>query len=286
MSRKVYTVVDVMPPGFEFPAECEIWVTAGTFRSPPRPLQPGKGMDGKGHDLLVFARLKPDVTVDQARAELTTISTQLIELYPDAWLGSQVDVVPLADEIAGDMKRALWVLVGAVASVLLIACANIANLLLARAATREREIVAAAAKDRPIDVLIIVDHGIVPGDGKKPKKDALDAALQKSMQGFGDGVPIAPTYFGKMDSFLVDGGTIVLGGCNVGRNTRYCNAIAENAGATVIASQTDVSYHQSRLEYILGRPIPIVGDWKLFPPPDEQPPLEPDDLGLTQRPRR
>jgi len=139
MTRTAYTVVGVMPPGFEFPAECEIWITAGCFRAPPTPTQPGMN-PGKGHDLLVIARLKPGVTVAQAETDVSTISARVAAQFPDAWFGSRAEVVSLNDELGGDLKRALWVLVGAVAAVLLIACANIANLLLARAATREREI--------------------------------------------------------------------------------------------------------------------------------------------------
>ena len=138
--RRPYRVIGVMPQGFEFPSACQIWWPTGVFRPPPKPVDPGRELDGKGHDLLVFARLKPGVTAEQASADLTTISARLVERFPDAWFGSEVDVVPLSDELTGDLKSALWVLVGAVAAVLLIGCANVANLLLARAATREREI--------------------------------------------------------------------------------------------------------------------------------------------------
>jgi putative ABC transport system permease protein len=138
--RRPYRIIGVMPRGFEFPTECQIWLPAGVFRPPPKPVNSGRKLDGKGHDLLVFARLKPGVTVEQASADLTTISARLVERFPDAWFGSEVDVVPLRDELVGDLKSAMWVLVGAVTAVLLIACANVANLLLARAATREREI--------------------------------------------------------------------------------------------------------------------------------------------------
>ena len=138
--RRPYRVIGVMPRGFEFPSSCQIWLPAGVFRPPPKPVDPGRKLDGKGHDLLVFARLKPGVTTEQASADLSTISARLVERFPDAWFGSEVDVVPLSDEITGDLKTALWILTGAVAAVLLIACANVANLLLARAATREREI--------------------------------------------------------------------------------------------------------------------------------------------------
>jgi len=138
--RRPYRVIGVMPRGFEFPSSCQIWLPGGVFRPPPKPVDLGRKLDGKGHDLLVFARLKPGVTAEQASADLSTISARLVERFPDAWFGSEVDVIPLSDEISGDLKTALWILTGAVAAVLLIACANVANLLLARAATREREI--------------------------------------------------------------------------------------------------------------------------------------------------
>ena len=88
----------------------------------------------------VVGQLKPGVSLDQARAELEAIRTRLAEASPQPFLDrATLDVVPLTDRLVGDSRRALWVLLIAVSFVLLIACANIANLLLARTAARQRE---------------------------------------------------------------------------------------------------------------------------------------------------
>ncbi len=131
--RRTYTVVGVMPPGFQFPSDTELWLPAGWNGLP----QNRRG----GHWLNVLARLKPGKTLAQARAEMDAIQARMAQQNRGAGMASEVSVVPLLKQTVGrNMRTALLVLWGVVAGVLLIACANVANLMLARAASRQKEI--------------------------------------------------------------------------------------------------------------------------------------------------
>jgi predicted permease len=138
MNSVVHTILGVMPPGFSFPYEdIEAWLPLGSIPAPPR----------RSHDpaLAAVARLKPGVTIEQARAEMATIAARLERAYHDANKGWNARVEPMIDVVVGDVGRRLWILFGAVSIVLLIACANVANLLLARASTRRQEFTVRAA---------------------------------------------------------------------------------------------------------------------------------------------
>ena len=133
-----YTVVGVMPAGFHF-APC--WVTKAELWVP---LALGRRAASREiQSLRAFARLKPGVSVEQARSEMATITARLEQQFPGT--NRDVTVQFLKDKVVGDVRPALLVLLAAVSFVLLISCANVAHLLMARGAARQREIAVRAA---------------------------------------------------------------------------------------------------------------------------------------------
>jgi putative ABC transport system permease protein len=134
LNEESYTVVGVMPAGFKFPVipNVELWRTLQPTLNP--------GCQRGCLVLRAIARLKPDASLEKARVEMNTIAGREATEYPETNSQVGATIVPLHEQLVGSVQRPLLVLLGAVGFVLLIACANVANLMLARSATREKEI--------------------------------------------------------------------------------------------------------------------------------------------------
>ena len=147
LDRRQHTVIGVMPAGFQFPIQndpIDFYVTIAEDAANPDGSKPQTQQRGS-HSLEAIARLKPDVTIAQAQADLEAIAAALSKQYPESNTHFGVGSKPLREEMIGDVRTALYILFGAVVCVLLIANANVANLLLARASARGKEIALRAA---------------------------------------------------------------------------------------------------------------------------------------------
>lgn len=134
-----YTVVGVMPKGFEFPIKGSAFARNADLWAPL--VIDGQLAQMRGlHAFSVIARLKPGISLQQGQVEMSGIATRIEQEHPDSNTGHGVKLLALQDQIVGDTKSVLLILMATVGFVLLIACANVANLLIARAASRQREI--------------------------------------------------------------------------------------------------------------------------------------------------
>ena len=136
LNNQPYTVIGIMPKDFESDPPMDIWL----------PLQADPASTNQGHYLAAAARLQSDLTIEQARGAMKVLGERFRAQYP-TWMdkNESVAVVPMRESMVEGVRLALLILLGAVAFVLLIACANVANLLLARAAVRQRELAIRAA---------------------------------------------------------------------------------------------------------------------------------------------
>ena len=142
LNNEPFTVVGVMPGTLHGTwRRSEVWTSLGRLEEQIG----GAARRGSHPGIYVIARLKPQVTVEAARADVVALATGLAEQYPDSNARQSMTVEPALHAIVGDLRFPLLILLGAVAFVLLIACANVANLLLVRAASRQKEIAVRAA---------------------------------------------------------------------------------------------------------------------------------------------
>ena len=141
---KPCTIVGVMPEGFQFPGGSgtvlRIFTPAAADLWTPLTLDAHEIEQRSSHYLNVIARLKPGTTAAQATAEMDALQQRIEQLYPTFYVGSNVKLVPLDEQVIGTVRRPVLILWGAVGFVLLISCANVANLMLVHATSRKREI--------------------------------------------------------------------------------------------------------------------------------------------------
>jgi len=135
-ANQVFTIIGVMPAGHKFPGRTDVWFPSWIF---------GETTSRSAHNYTVVARLRPGISVAQAQAKMDSVAAALAKTYPQSNAEKGASVLRLQDQMVANIQATVWVLFGAVGVVMLIACTNVANLLLVRAASRSREIAIRAA---------------------------------------------------------------------------------------------------------------------------------------------
>ncbi len=198
LDAEAYSIVGVMPAGFQFApfwaTKSEVWV--------PNTLATSLYQRGGNH-LRVFARLKPGVTLEQARADIATVTGRLEKQFPATNRG--VVVRPLKENVVGDIETPLLLMLGAVAFVLLIACANVAHMLLARTADRQKEVavrVALGAGKARLVAQFLTENLLLAGVGALLGL-ALAFAGTKAL------VALSPNYLPRVENVGIDARAVI-----------------------------------------------------------------------------
>ncbi len=137
LTGETYTVIGVLPPGFEYFREADVYTPLGLTLAPDSPFA---NRGSSAFNFYAVARLKPGVTVAQANREMDAVGQQLAREYPEFNKGKSAQAERLQDVMSESVRSSLWILLGAVGFILLIACINVANLLLVRASERQKEL--------------------------------------------------------------------------------------------------------------------------------------------------
>ncbi|HUE77070.1 MAG TPA: ABC transporter permease [Longimicrobiales bacterium] len=196
ISGAPHPIVGIAPAGFAFPADAQLWV----------PIQ--NDDDGCGRGCSLFAavgRLGPGGTMDGAASELATLASRLEAEYPDSNADLELRAIPLRDLVVGDVEEALWLLLGAVGMVLLIACANVANLILVRGGSRRTELAVRTALGGSRGVILrqlMTENAVLALAGGA-------GGLMLAWWGVSALVRLAPTHLPRMGEVALDGTTVL-----------------------------------------------------------------------------